>query len=158
MNYERVFLPEDMDAELRKLWENTSFLSKEIESSMDNLKDLAENNKPKAVRVLDDAIENFNLLLKYLKDIITMEMERSTDDNRSNRVSSASKAIELVTNQVGKCKSLKDTIVTELRDIVHGRVYNANRKPIDYIRENIIMDFYHDYGNYIRSSDDEYCY
>lgn len=158
MNYERVFLPEDMDAELRKLWENTSFLSKEIESSMDNLKDLAENNKPKAVRVLDDAIENFNLLLKYLKDIITMEMERSTDDNRSNRVSSASKAIELVTNQVSKCKSLKDTIVTELHDAVHGRVYRANRKPIDYIRENIIMDFYHDYGNYIRSSDDEYYY
>jgi uncharacterized protein Yka (UPF0111/DUF47 family) len=158
VNYERVFLPEDMDAELRKLWENTSFLSKEIESSMDNLKDLTENNKPRAVRVLDDAIENFNLLLKYLKDIITMEMERSTDDNRSNRVSSASKAIELVTNQVGKCKSLKDTIVTELRDIVHGRVYHANRKPIDYIRENLIMDFYHDYGNYIRSSDDEYYY
>ena len=126
---------------------------------MENLKDLAENNKPKAVRVLDDAIENFNLLLKYLKDIVTLEMERSTDDNRSNRVQSASKAIELVTNQVGKCKSLKDSIVIELRNTVHSRAYRANRKPIDYIRENLIMDFYHDYGNYIRSSDDdEYCY
>lgn len=158
MNYERVFLPEDIDPELRKLWENSSFLSKEIDSSMENLKDLTKNDKPKAIHVLDDAIENFNLLLKYLRDIVTLEMERSTDDNRSNRVRSASKAIELVTNQVGKCESLKDSIHTELHNVAHERVYRANKKPIDYIRENLIMDFYHDYGNYIRSSDDEYYY